>query len=133
MRFDALILISLALLGSASAVEAQSGGCWAHWETLGGPYQDLHRSRDLVPAGTVRPTAVWRGGRSLLRGCPRPAADTSATSAGARQGPELVLLPAAALIQTNSAYARPGLDGLRWAGRGISSAAMAGAGVRWRF
>lgn len=116
------------LLGWAAPMNAQSLNCWAHWETLGGPYQDVQRSLDLtLPSNN---TAVRRGGQSLLKGCEDAATDSSSD---ARYGIRLVMLPATALMQFNSGYPRTGQDGLRWAGRGLSAATTTGAGASWKW
>src|SRR5687767_6035267 len=133
MRFLPVTSIALVLLGSVHPLDAQSEGCWAHWETLGGPYQDLHRSREVTQSAGGHPAAVWRAGRSLLRGCDAGGGDSANARTRTQSGHKLVILSPAALMQYNSDYPRPQQDGLRWAGRGMSAAATAGVGARWRF
>lgn len=129
MRFLAVTAIA-SVLGTVAPLQAQLSGCWAHWEAVGGPYPDLQRSLELREAASLHPLAVARAGRSLLRNC-AALADTSNVSDSIRSGPELMILPAVGMLQVNSKYPRPKQDGLRWAGRGLSTTTVAGAAARW--
>lgn len=129
MRSSA-VLIAL-VFGSGISLHAQSQDCWAHWETLAGPYSDIQRSLDLTEHPGVHPAAVARAGRSLLQSCTAFSGAVADSGKGPRSGPEWAILPAGALGQVNTEYPRPSQDGLRWAGRGVSTSAMAGVAGRW--
>lgn len=123
LRILAVVPATLLLFMSFEELPAQAQPCWVQWESLGGPYNDVQRSRDLsAPATNGHAPAVRRAGQTLLRTCGGSPADGA-----------IAVLPATAIMEYNSAYARPGLDGLRWAGRGVSAAVTAGAGGRWKW
>jgi hypothetical protein len=71
-------------------------------------------------------TGVSRTGWSTVQNC---------SNFSARDEPdrrlEWTIMPAAVLLQSNSAYPRQQQDGLRWAGRGLSASVLTGAAIRW--
>lgn len=125
--------ISVLVFGLTAPLQAQQSSCWDHWATLGGPFADLQRSIELTQPAGIRSAAVHRAGRAQLRSCAGigVVAPDDTVAAAARPDVELAILPAAVLMELNSEYPRPQLDGLRWGGRGMSTVATAGVGGRW--
>lgn len=127
-------LALLALILVSVPVEAQQrAGCWTVWEPVGGAYTDLERSLSLVDGDPPVSGALRRMGWAQVREC---TALAGAAEPGGRDGwsfgvPEVALLPTATVVQNNSGYPRPQMDGLRWAGRGVSGATTAGVAARW--
>lgn len=128
MRFAAVLFFALAL--GAGTLDAQQP-CWAHWESLGGPYRDIQRALDLDDAGRDQPVAVTRTGRFMLSRC--GALDSAAVNTAAAAGLPFAwtVLPAAGLVELRSDYPHAQQDGLRWASAGLSAGLTAGAAARW--
>ena len=134
----AVLTTGLLQLSRAATVMAQTVSapdpstvdmCWAQWQALGGPFYDLQRSIDLTRANGGHPAAFGRAGEAMLQQCHA----TGSASDSSNRDIATFILPATVVTQTNSDYPRPQQDGLRWAGRGLSAAAMAGAAVQWKF
>lgn len=125
MRLPLLILVLAALrpLMPLSSLEAQAPGPGA-CEPLGihaAPmFMDSLRLAEL--AGLLEPEPL-----AYVRPSTRRAACTSGPPTGFRAR----LLPAGTMAQLNTDYPRRDLDGLRWAGRGLSTDVTAGAAVAW--
>jgi hypothetical protein len=125
LRWKRALTVSIIVAVGPHPLFGQTSGCWSHWEVLGGPYANLQRSIDLASDSVETFSFARRSGWSMLKACADSSRDAS--------GPRVVVLPAASLMEYNSAYPRVGQDGLRWGGRGISASAMAGAAVRWKW
>lgn len=133
MRLCPVVPALLVLMIASVPLEAQQRGCWTVWEPVGGAYRDLERSLSLVDGEPPVSGALRRMGWAQMREC-TPLAGAAQRSGGDVWSfgvPDVTLLPAATVIQDNSGYPRPQVDGLRWAGRGLSGAATAGVAARW--
>lgn len=85
-------------------------------------YLDGLRHAELHGQADLGPLAVVRGG-SRRRLCAGPASEG--------WSPNLSLHPVSGLLGTNSAYPRDVNNGLRWAGKGVSTSIRAGATLAW--
>ena len=118
-------LCCAALIFFSAAAHAQIG-CPSFWQSTGGPYLHLDRTNQLAKRAPISIEAVDRSGWAVVQNC--SSLTTQEDSVKRFSGS---LLPAGLVIQNNSAYPRTQQDGLRWAGRGISGSAAAGAAGRW--
>lgn len=113
----------LALCGAGHLSAQAAERCGSPWDFSGVRFLDLARA-----AAVTDTTRAWspilRGGAPLDRSaCGAAAASGSAFRAN--------LTPAFLVTQLNSGYPRDFLDGLRWAGRGVSMGVNAGVVAGW--
>lgn len=98
-------------------------GCTAAGAETAPLYLDRLRMAELQGRLPADPAPVQRSGSRRIR------CDAGAPDAGA--GPHVRLLPVRAGVEYRSGYPRESLNGLRWAGRGTSFQARAGAEAWW--
>lgn len=131
-RPPAIILAFTAAVLAASQVQGQSlERCGSVWSFSGVRYMDLDRMAAVTDTGFW--SAIQRGGAPALA-CGVDA--TTGSRVGHRhfrpfRGLTLRPTPAFTVSQLNTGYPRDFLDGLRWAGRGWSSAVNAGVVASW--
>lgn len=134
----ALFGIALGVHSAAPAAAQAATDCFGFWENFGAPHLDLERLGAVPGAALGSDTAanqpagwrpVHRPGHAMLTRCGwSPDQPALAAIPGS---PRVAILPAALVAELNTGYPRLQRDGARWAGRGTSTALMAGAGANW--
>ncbi len=126
-RYLTLAIVAGLALAGAGRLSAQAAErCGSPWDFSGVRFMDMERAAAATDT-TLAWSSILRGGSPLLASACQGAAGV----AGGQPRFHARLTPAFLVTQFNSNYPRSFLDGLRWAGRGVSTGVNAGFVAGW--